>query len=94
VHTGGDDALEDERESTATTGGVRDDIEEHLARPNARPKLLWVNLVLTIALMTVLVADVVEPSSRSWSLPASACSSTSRGWPSSPTAVFLNIALR
>ncbi|MEU0239045.1 citrate:proton symporter [Nocardiopsis sp. NPDC006198] len=41
--------------STATSlAGVID-------RPNARPRLLLVNLLLTVTVMTVLVADVVEP---------------------------------
>jgi citrate-Mg2+:H+ or citrate-Ca2+:H+ symporter, CitMHS family len=39
------------------TGGI----SEHLERPNARPKLIWVNLALALAMMTMLVADVVEP---------------------------------
>ncbi|MBF4551493.1 citrate:proton symporter [Pseudoclavibacter sp. RFBG4] len=30
-------------------------------RPNARPRLIWFNLVLTLAVMTLLVMDVVEP---------------------------------
>ncbi|MGW9349143.1 CitMHS family transporter [Nocardiopsis flavescens] len=32
-----------------------------ITRPNARPRLILVNLVLTVAVMTVLVADVVAP---------------------------------
>ncbi|MDR6868786.1 CitMHS family citrate-Mg2+:H+ or citrate-Ca2+:H+ symporter [Microbacterium resistens] len=30
-------------------------------RPKARPRLIWLNLVLTVAVMVVLVLDVVEP---------------------------------
>lgn len=48
--------------STKTTGGVGSGgIDEHLERPHARPKLIWINLALTLAMMTMLVADVVEP---------------------------------
>ena len=32
-----------------------------MERPNARPRLVWVNFALTAALMTMLVLDVVEP---------------------------------
>ncbi|MDQ1218011.1 CitMHS family transporter [Microbacterium arborescens] len=32
-----------------------------LDRPNARPRLIWFNLVLTLAVMTVLVIDITEP---------------------------------
>lgn len=32
-----------------------------LDRPNARPKLIWFNLVLTLAVMVTLVVDVTEP---------------------------------
>lgn len=37
------------------------DLEGHLLRPNARPKLIWVNFALTITVMTVLVMDITEP---------------------------------
>lgn len=50
----------------AVTGGTRDDFavpidkEDHvLVRPNARPKLLWVNWALTLAVMTLLVIDII-----------------------------------
>ena len=36
-------------------------VDAHLERPNARPRLVWINFVLTAALMTMLVLDVVEP---------------------------------
>ena len=48
------------------TGGTRDDFavpvdkEDHvLHRPNARPKLIWVNWALTLAVMTLLVVDII-----------------------------------
>lgn len=48
------------------TGGTRDDFavamdkEDHiLHRPNARPKLVWVNWALTLAVMTLLVIDII-----------------------------------
>lgn len=37
------------------------DTASHLHRPNARPKLVWVNLALTVAVMTLLVWGIVEP---------------------------------
>lgn len=38
------------------------DTEDHLPpRPNARPKLIWVNFFLTMAVMVLLVMDVIEP---------------------------------
>jgi citrate-Mg2+:H+ or citrate-Ca2+:H+ symporter, CitMHS family len=37
------------------------DATNHLHRPKARPKLVWLNLALTVAVMTLLVLDVVEP---------------------------------
>lgn len=33
----------------------------HLVRPNARPRLIWINLILTLVVMTVLVIDITEP---------------------------------
>ncbi|MBD3005386.1 CitMHS family transporter [Streptomyces sp. 5-10] len=33
----------------------------HIRRPHARPKLRWVNLILTLSVMTLLVAGAVEP---------------------------------
>ncbi|GAA3598244.1 CitMHS family transporter [Agrococcus terreus] len=58
--------------SGARAGGssvaIRDDFSVPLdtqnmlaVRPKARPRLIWVNLVLTLATMTVLVADFTEP---------------------------------
>lgn len=32
-----------------------------IERPNARPKLIWVNFILTMAVMTTLVMDIVAP---------------------------------
>ncbi|MDQ1135413.1 CitMHS family citrate-Mg2+:H+ or citrate-Ca2+:H+ symporter [Microbacterium sp. SORGH_AS 1204] len=40
---------------------VDDEGRNILDRPNARPKLIWFNLVLTLAVMTVLVMDITEP---------------------------------
>ena len=48
------------------TGGTRDDFavpidkaDHILHRPDARPKLVWVNWVLTLAVMTLLVVDII-----------------------------------
>jgi len=60
VGTGGDGGGATSRAGGAGEGGAGG-ISGHLDRPNARPKLFWVNLVLTLAMMTMLVADVVEP---------------------------------
>ncbi|MBE3015521.1 citrate:proton symporter [Microbispora sp. NEAU-D428] len=35
--------------------------EGHLTRPNARPRLLWINLALTLSVMVLLVEGTVEP---------------------------------
>ncbi|ARJ06832.1 citrate:proton symporter [Cnuibacter physcomitrellae] len=40
---------------------VDDEGNDLMARPNARPRLVWVNLVLTVATMVVLVMDLTEP---------------------------------
>jgi CitMHS family citrate-Mg2+:H+ or citrate-Ca2+:H+ symporter len=32
-----------------------------IERPNARPKLIWINFILTMAVMTTLVMDIVAP---------------------------------
>lgn len=32
-----------------------------IERPNARPKLIWINFILTMAVMTILVMDIVAP---------------------------------
>lgn len=40
---------------------VDDEGKNILDRPNGRPKLIWFNLVLTLAVMTVLVMDITEP---------------------------------
>jgi CitMHS family citrate-Mg2+:H+ or citrate-Ca2+:H+ symporter len=37
------------------------DAQNHLHRPKARPKLVWLNFALTAAVMTVLVWGIVEP---------------------------------
>lgn len=37
------------------------DAHNHLHRPKARPKLVWLNLVLTMAVMALLVWGIVEP---------------------------------
>ena len=37
------------------------DAENHLHRPKARPKLVWLNFALTAAVMTMLVWGLVEP---------------------------------
>ncbi|QTI68934.1 CitMHS family transporter [Gordonia polyisoprenivorans] len=67
---GGDGAGTD-RPATGSSGdGVDDDhsdfadlptVGDHLERPNARPKLIWFNLALTIAVMTLLVIGLLEP---------------------------------
>ncbi|WIB00268.1 CitMHS family transporter [Curtobacterium sp. MCBA15_012] len=38
-----------------------DGVKGILDRPNARPKLIWFNLILTLAVMVTLVVDVTEP---------------------------------
>lgn len=40
---------------------VADDGQHLIERPSARPKLIWFNLVLTLAVMTILVIDITEP---------------------------------
>ncbi|MEV4737545.1 citrate:proton symporter [Microbacterium sp. LWO14-1.2] len=40
---------------------TNEDGTQLLDRPNARPRLIWFNLILTLAVMTVLVMDVTEP---------------------------------
>lgn len=42
-------------------GELPEDAAAHLHRPKARPKLVWLNLALTLAVMTLLVLDIVEP---------------------------------
>lgn len=42
-------------------GELPEDAAAHLHRPKARPKLVWINLALTLAVMTLLVLDIVEP---------------------------------
>jgi CitMHS family citrate-Mg2+:H+ or citrate-Ca2+:H+ symporter len=37
------------------------DAQNHLHRPKARPKLVWLNFALTLAVMTMLVWGLVEP---------------------------------
>lgn len=37
------------------------DAQNHLHRPKARPKLIWLNLALTVAVMTLLVWGIIEP---------------------------------
>ena len=34
---------------------------QFIERPNARPKLIWINLALTVAVMTMLVMDLLPP---------------------------------
>lgn len=34
---------------------------QFIERPNAKPRLIWINFALTIAVMTLLVMDIVEP---------------------------------
>ena len=53
----------------SVTGGTRDDFAAPIAadghvlhRPNARPKLIWINAVLTLALMTELVVGNIPSS--------------------------------
>ena len=40
---------------------VADDGQNLVERPSARPKLIWFNLALTLAVMTILVIDITEP---------------------------------
>lgn len=40
---------------------VADDGQHLIERPNARPRLIWFNLALTLATMTILVIDITEP---------------------------------
>jgi len=40
---------------------VAADGHDLVERPKARPRLIWVNLVLTLVVMTLLVVDVIEP---------------------------------
>lgn len=52
--------------STGSAGDESDFAElptvgDHLERPKARPKLIWVNLVLTLTVMTLLVLGTLEP---------------------------------
>ncbi|MBY4403017.1 CitMHS family transporter [Rhodococcoides fascians] len=42
-------------------GDLPEDAASHLHRPKARPKLVLVNLALTLAVMTLLVLDTIEP---------------------------------
>lgn len=42
-------------------GDLPEDAAHHLHRPKARPKLVLVNFALTLAVMTLLVLDVIEP---------------------------------
>src|SRR5882757_1785706 len=64
-------ALQGNRGSGALTGDGDDEVSDfaelpsdaqnHLHRPKARPKLVWLNLALTLAVMTMLVWGLVEP---------------------------------
>ncbi|OZE99159.1 citrate:proton symporter [Rhodococcus sp. 15-2388-1-1a] len=57
----GDDIPSTAIPETSDFGDLPDDAAAHLHRPKARPKLVWLNLALTIAVMTLLVLDIVEP---------------------------------
>ncbi|MGF0308974.1 CitMHS family transporter [Rhodococcus sp. IEGM1428] len=57
----GDDTPATATPDTSDFGDLPDDAAAHLHRPKARPKLLWLNLALTVAVMTLLVLDIVEP---------------------------------
>ncbi len=57
----GDDTSSPSPDDTSDFGDLPEDATSHLHRPKARPKLLWLNLGLTIAVMTLLVLDIVEP---------------------------------
>ena len=60
----GGDGMPKTGSSVVITNDFKREIDEagHLGdRPKARPKLIWFNLVLTLAVMVILVLDVVEP---------------------------------
>ncbi|MCZ4521599.1 SLC13 family permease [Rhodococcus ruber] len=57
----GDDIPATATPETSDFGDLPEDAAAHLHRPKARPKLVWLNLALTIAVMTLLVLDIVEP---------------------------------
>ncbi|SNT47343.1 CitMHS family transporter [Rhodococcoides kyotonense] len=49
------------RDDNSDFGDLPEDAASHLHRPKARPKLVWLNLALTLAVMTLLVLDTIEP---------------------------------
>ncbi|KWX19807.1 citrate:proton symporter [Mycolicibacterium wolinskyi] len=52
---------DDQGRSVSDFADLPPDAASHLHRPNARPKLIWVNFALTVAVMTLLVWGIVEP---------------------------------
>ena len=56
-----DDTPSTANDESSDFGDLPDDAAAHLHRPKARPKLVWLNLALTVAVMTLLVLDIVEP---------------------------------
>lgn len=52
---------DDQAPSVSDFADLPTDTTSHLHRPNARPKLIWVNLGLTVAVMTLLVWGIIEP---------------------------------
>ncbi|TFI40425.1 citrate:proton symporter [Rhodococcus sp. 1R11] len=57
----GDDTPATANDEASDFGDLPEGAAAHLHRPKARPKLVWLNFALTIAVMTLLVLDIVEP---------------------------------